>query len=81
MQINEVKAFTIKDSRGEDTIAIKVTTSGGIFEASSPSGKSKGSHEAKSYIKTASGDAFTINTFKLLFKNVSLKEYQDLKKK
>ncbi len=79
MQINEVKASVLQDSRGDSTISVKVITSNGVFESSSPSGKSKGQHEAKSYIKSPEGDAFTINTLASFLKNIAFKEFQDLK--
>lgn len=80
MQINEVKASVMQDSRGESTISVKVITSDGVFESSSPSGKSKGQFESKSYIKSPEGDAFTINALASFVKNVSFNEFSDLKK-
>jgi enolase len=58
MLVKEVSARVILDSRKEETIEISVNA----CRTSSPSGKSKGKHEAKSYIKTAKGDAHFINT-------------------
>lgn len=80
MQINEVKAFVVKDSRGDDTIAVKVFNNHGTFESSSPGGKSKGMHEAKSYLNKPVGDAFAINALSGLLINIPLNEFQDLQK-
>lgn len=80
MQIKEVTGAVIEDSRGEETIAVKVKTPAGIFESSAPSGKSKGKYESKSYIKSPQGDAFTLNNLSLYLQNISFSEFIDLKK-
>ena len=49
MIIKEVKAKVIKDSRGQETIAVCVN---GCAEASSPNGKSTGEYETPSYYKS-----------------------------
>jgi len=75
-----VTGSVIEDSRGEETIAVKVKTAAGVFESSAPSGKSKGKYEAKSYIKNPRGDAFTINNLSLYLQNIAFEEFLDLKK-
>jgi len=62
MLIKKVIAKSIKDSRGEKTIQVIVKTSKGKFVTSSPSGKSKGKYEAKSYARWGlNGDIKFIN--------------------
>lgn len=47
MIIKEVRAQIILNSRGEQTIELKITTDKGWFSSSAPNGKSKGKYEAK----------------------------------
>lgn len=56
MDIKKVGAEIIRDSRGEKTILVWVRTKKKKFIASSPSGKSKGKYEVKSYKKNIEGD-------------------------
>ena len=56
MRIKAVDAGIVLDSRKEKTILISITTNVGEFSASSPSGKSTGKHEKKSYKKDLEGD-------------------------
>lgn len=56
MKINEVSAEAISDSRGEKTILVIIKTNAGDFSASSPSGKSTGKYEAKTYKKRLEED-------------------------
>ena len=56
MQIKSVSAKAILDSRKDKTISVTINTNVGKFSASSPDGKSKGKHEAKSYKKSLEGD-------------------------
>jgi len=44
--IKSLKAWQISDSRGKPTIKIELKTDKGVFQASVPSGTSKGKHEA-----------------------------------
>jgi enolase len=49
MQIKGVSAGIVEDSRGKKTISVSVRTNSGVFEASSPQGKSTGVYEARPY--------------------------------
>ena len=49
MFIKEAEARSIKDSRGERTIEIEIESGLGVFKASAPAGKSKGSYETPAY--------------------------------
>ncbi|MDP3881650.1 MAG: hypothetical protein Q8Q31_02105 [Nanoarchaeota archaeon] len=73
MHIKEVYARKIKDSRGEETIEVSINRS----KASSPSGKSKGTHETPSYYQNLDWNIKAINLLKFDF---SIQEFQDLKK-
>ena len=64
MQIKEVVANKIKDSRGEDTIEISVNGS----KASSPSGKSTGKHETPSYHKSLDWNINFLNKLKIVLR-------------
>ena len=44
--IDSIKAREILDSRGEPTVEVDLTTDFGVFQASVPSGASKGKYEA-----------------------------------
>jgi len=46
-RIKSIKAREILDSRGEPTVEVDLITSDGVFQASVPSGASKGKYEAK----------------------------------
>ena len=60
MNIKEVRARIVKDSRGEKTILISVNN----CEASSPSGKSTGKYEKPCYKKSVEEDMDFINSYK-----------------
>jgi|SRR3989344_2285812 len=75
MQIKEVRAAKIKDSRGEFTIEVSVNKS----KASSPSGTSTGKYETPSYHKSLDWDIKAINNFKEL-KNIEINSFEDLEK-
>jgi enolase len=78
--IKEVSAKSILDSRGEKTILISIKTKNGkIFSASSPSGKSTGKYEVKTYKKSLEEDINAIKEFKKYFSGEVLEEFCDLK--
>lgn len=78
--IKEVSAKKIKDSRGENTILILIETNVGKFSSSSPSGKSKGKNEVKSYKKDIEGDIKAINSLKEYFTKEVLENFGDLRR-
>jgi enolase len=79
--IKEVSAKSILDSRKEKTIFVSIKIkSGKTFSASSPSGKSTGKYEAKSYKKNLEEDINAIKKFKDYFSEEILEEFKDLKR-
>ncbi|MBI5148779.1 hypothetical protein HZA33_03805 [Candidatus Pacearchaeota archaeon] len=80
MLINSITASKIKDSRKEDTISVVVETKDGKFEASAPSGKSKGKNERAAF--SPKGVNLTIDFVNALGKklenNVALSSFHDL---
>lgn len=82
MFIKEVFPKIIKDSRGEKTIQITISTQKGKFSASAPSGKSIGKYETPSYNKRGISFSFRlINEFALTIinKNFEFTKFDDLK--
>jgi enolase len=80
MRIKEVSAKSILDSRKEKTIFVSIKTNVGNFSASSPSGKSKGKHEAKSYIKNVEEDIKKIKQISAYFSEEIIENFDDLKR-
>jgi enolase len=80
MYVKEVIARKIKDSRHEETIEVEVLSEDGKFIASSPSGKSKGKHEASAF--SYRGIDFSIAVIneigKKLASGISLNDFDDL---
>ena len=73
MIVKGVKARAIKDSRGKETIEVSVNGQ----KASSPSGKSTGTYETKSYYKSFDWNINFLNNWK---ERVEINKFQDLKK-
>jgi len=80
MQIKEVDARTILDSRKEETIEVTIKTNFGEFTASSPTGKSTGKYEAKPYKKNIKEDIKSLKEVKEYFSNEHLECFEDLKR-
>ncbi len=79
--IKEVSAKKIKDSRGDNTIEIKIKTDKNkTFSASSPQGKSTGKHEVKLYKKTIDDDIKTIKKISDYFSEEVIENFNDLKR-
>ena len=78
MIIKKVGAKVVLDSRKKKTIQVFIQTNKGKFFTSSPSGKSTGKYEVKSYGKSLKGDINFIN--KLDTSKLSIKRFADLKK-
>ena len=80
MIIKEVSAQRIFDSRKEPTIHITVETKKGKFQASAPSGKSRGRFEASPYKKNLQDDIdFLNNIDKKNLSKLKIEKFQDLK--
>ncbi|MCK4647465.1 hypothetical protein KAT24_00870 [Candidatus Pacearchaeota archaeon] len=80
MKIKGVDAKEILDSRKEKTILVSIKTNVGDFSASSPSGKSTGRHEKKSYKKDLENDVQTIKKFSDYFSEEVLEKFEDLRR-
>lgn len=80
MKIQEVSAKSILDSRKEKTIFVIIKTNVGKFSSSSPSGKSKGKHEVKSYYKNIEGDIKKIEQLGEYFSEEIIENFGDLKR-
>lgn len=83
MIIQKINAREVKDSRNEPTICVSVVTSNGLFETSTPSGKSVGKNEAKPFSRK--GLKFSIDFAKVLGKKlfqekIKFENFGDLKK-
>ena len=74
----KVGAKVVLDSRKKKTIQVFIQTNKGKFFTSSPSGKSTGKYEVKSYGKSLKGDINFIN--KLDTSKLSIERFADLKK-
>lgn len=72
MQIKEVKANIVLDSRGEETIQVVVNG----CSTSAPAGKSKGKHEKPSYKKSLKTDCEVIKHLKI--DNLDLRKFEHL---
>lgn len=81
MQIKEVSAKAILDSRKDKTILVTIKTSQGeSFSASSPTGKSTGKYEKKSYKKNLQEDIKTIKKFSEYFSEEIINNFDDLRR-
>ena len=80
MIIKEVSAKSILDSRKEKTILISISTNVGDFSASSPSGKSTGKYEAKSYNKNLEEDIKAIKQLSDYFSEEIIEKFEDLRR-
>jgi len=80
MKILGISAKEILDSRKDKTILISIKTNVGNFSASSPTGKSKGKHEKKSYNKSIEGDIKTLKEFSDYFSEEVIEKFDDLRR-
>jgi len=80
MRINEVSGKTILDSRNEKTILVTIKTNVGEFSASSPSGKSTGKFEAKTYRKNIEEDIKSLKQLSDYFSDESMDNFDDLRR-
>jgi len=80
MKIKRVSAESILDSRQEKTILVSIKTNAGSFSASSPTGKSTGKHEKKSYKKNLEGDIKLIKDFSDYFSEEVIEKFEDLRR-
>jgi len=78
--VKSVDAKSVFDSRRDKTIFVKIKTNVGVFSASSPNGKSKGKHEAKSYKKDLEHDIKTLKQFKDYFSEEKIDKFGDLRR-
>jgi len=80
MIIKGVSGRSILDSRKEKTILVSIKTNFGDFSASSPSGKSTGEYEAKSYNKGLDEDIKAIKQLSDYFSEEIIEKFDDLRR-
>lgn len=80
MRIKGVDAKAINDSRGDETIEVKIKTDVGTFSASAPNGKSRGKFESKPYKKDLMGDIKALKKFSDYFSEEILESFEDLRR-
>lgn len=78
--IRGVRAKSVNDSRGEKTISVAIETNIGKFESSSPTGKSTGKHEVKSYKKDLDSAIKKMKDFSEYFSEEIIEKFDDLKR-
>ncbi len=78
--IKRVGAKAVSDSRKEKTILVTIKTDVGEFSASSPTGKSTGKHEVKSYKKSLDGDIKALKNFEDYFSEEIIEKFEDLRR-
>jgi enolase len=78
--IKKVTATSLLDSRKEKTILVTIKTDVGTFSASSPTGKSTGKHEAKTYKKSLDADIKALKDFSDYFSEDILERFEDLRR-
>lgn len=82
MKLTDIQAKTILNSREQPTVQIVMTTAHGVFEASAPSGKSTGAHEAAVIDPhTAEGKLSTIKEQLMVHECETMSEFDALLKK
>ena len=80
MKIRGVSAKVVLDSRKEKTILVSISTNVGDFSASSPSGKSTGKYETKSYNKNLEEDIKAIKQLSDYFSEEIIEKFEDLRR-
>ena len=78
--IKEVKAKSIRDSRGDKTIFIEIVTNVGKFSSSAPNGKSTGKFEAKPYKKSLESDIKNLYEISEYFSEEIIESFDDLRR-
>ena len=76
MKVKNLVAREIKDTRGEETIEVKLITSDGEFIASAPNGKSRGEFEASVWKKSLAGDIKAVNNY--FIEDILINNFDDL---
>src|SRR3989344_7664085 len=76
MKVKKLVAKEIKDTRGEETIEVKLITSDGEFIASAPNGKSRGEFEASVWKKSLAGDIKAVNNY--FIEDILINNFDDL---
>ncbi len=80
VQIKEVSAKEINDSRKQKTIEVSIKTSVGNFSASAPNGKSTGKYAAKIYKKSLDSDIKSLKKLSDYFSEEYMEKFEDLKR-
>lgn len=80
MQIKDVSANIINDSRDEKTIQVTLKTNVGVFKASAPTGKSTGKFEVKPYRKDINEDIIALKSYSDYFSKENIDDFDDLRR-
>lgn len=80
MKIEGMSAKSILDSRKDKTILVSIKTNVGDFSASSPTGKSTGKFEKKTYKKSIEGDIKVVGEFSDYFSDEIIEDFEDLRR-
>ena len=78
MNIKDVNAEAILDSRKDKTIRVFIRTGNGTFSASSPNGKSKGKFETKPYKESIGRDISKIKDLQEEISDIKIEEFSDV---
>src|SRR3989344_104447 len=80
MDINEITAKKVYDSRKELTVCVYVRTEAGSFLTSSPSGKSKGRHETPAFAHNVDESIKMLEKLSGKIKGMRIEQFSDLEK-
>lgn len=80
VKVLEISGKKIKDTRGEETIEVRILTNVGKLSASSPNGRSVGKFESKSYKGTIENDIKTLKKFSEYFIEENIENFDDLRR-
>src|SRR3989344_7273310 len=78
MDIKEISAKKVYDSRKEPTICVFVKTETGTFLTSSPSGKSKGKHETPAFVHNVDESIKLLERLSGKLKELRIEQFSDL---
>ena len=80
MDIKEISAKKVYDSRKELTVCVYVRTEAGSFLTSSPSGKSKGRHETPAFAHNVDESIKLLEKLSGKIKGMRIEQFSDLEK-
>lgn len=78
MNVKEVTAKVVLDSKGEKTIEVSAMTEFGIFSASAPSGISKGKNETPAFVRNVEESIKKVTDLSEKISQISIEEFSHL---